>query len=158
MEFRMARAEDLDGIIALVQERIDWMDEVGLEQWTKTDYFGRFPREYFEANLPWFVVAEENGVLAAAAAFYEEDDYWPREGEPAVYIHHLASSLACKGAGRALMEYADVYARERGIHLLRLDSAVDNLVLERFYTDLGYRAVGTCQGGLYRGIKREKCI
>ena len=40
-------ADDVDSIIDIIQERIDWMDRQGLYQWNKTHYMQRYPREYF---------------------------------------------------------------------------------------------------------------
>ena len=33
-----AKEEDVPAIMALLQQRIDWMDEKGLYQWNKTEY------------------------------------------------------------------------------------------------------------------------
>ena len=57
-----------------------------------------------------------------------------------------------------MMHYVERYALEQNIPLLRLDSAVGNLALERYYTALGYTACGTCNDRLYHGILREKHI
>ena len=45
--FRRAQPADVDSIIDIIQERIDWMDRQGLYQWNKTHYMQRYPREYF---------------------------------------------------------------------------------------------------------------
>jgi hypothetical protein len=39
---------------------------------------------------------------------------------------------------------------------MRLDSAVGNKNLERFYASRGYVEAGTCKDGLYEGILRQK--
>lgn len=38
---------DIDEIMSLIDSRIKWMDEVHIEQWNKTHYFERYPKEYF---------------------------------------------------------------------------------------------------------------
>ena len=45
-----------------------------------------------------------------------------------------------------------------GKQYLRLDSARNNPSLERYYTNLGFVAVGSCQEGEYQGILRQKEI
>ena len=99
INFREATIHDVDAIMALVQLRIDWMNAVGLHQWNETDYFGRYPRSYWEKNIDFFLV-----------------------------------------------------------HILRLDSAIGNQVLERYYTQLGYTPCGVCHDRLYHGILREKIL
>lgn len=163
MTFRKARLQDVDAIMRLVQRRIDWMNAVGLHQWNETDYFGRYPRSYWERNVRYFLVGEEEGRVVVAIALYTEDVRWTRDGHytgvaegNAYYLHHLVTEPAAKGAGREMMLYVERYAAEQGVTLLRLDSAVGNLALEQYYTDLGYTACGTCHDRLYHGVLREK--
>lgn len=163
--FRKATLVDVDAIMALVQLRIDWMNTVGLHQWNETDYFGRYPRSYWERNIGSFLVGEQQGKVVVVTALYTEDVRWTRDGEytgsasgAAYYVHHLATDPAVKGAGVAMMKYVEQYAIEHGIHLLRLDSAIGNKVLERYYTQLGYTPCGTCHDRLYHGILREKVL
>jgi len=165
MTFRKARLQDVEAIMALVQRRIDWMNVVGLHQWNETDYFGRYPREYWERNIDYFLVGEADIHVVVAIALYTEDVRWTRDGHytgnlsgAAYYLHHLVTDPAAKGAGVEMMKYVEHYAAEQGIHLLRLDSAVGNLSLEKYYNALGYTSCGICQDRLYHGILREKSI
>jgi hypothetical protein len=41
---------------------------------------------------------------------------------------------------------------------LRLDSAIDNPALTRYYEALGYLPAGHCVDGLYEGILRQKAL
>ena len=165
MTFRRARLQDVDAIMLLVQRRIDWMNAVGLHQWNETDYFGRYPRSYWERNINYFLVGEEEGRVVVAIALYTEDVRWTRDGVytgtasgKAYYLHHLVTDPASKGVGKKMMLYVEQYAIEHHVSLLRLDSAVGNLTLEKYYTDLGYTACGTCHDQLYHGVLREKSV
>ncbi len=165
MIFRKASLQDVDPIMTLVQLRIDWMNAVGLHQWNETDYFGRYPHHYWEQHISSFLVGEEQGRVVVAIALYSEDVRWTRDGVytgshtgDAFYLHHLVTDPAVPGAGRAMMLYVESYAIQHGINLLRLDSAVGNHALEKYYSDLGYTACGTCHHQLYHGILREKVL
>lgn len=165
MTFRKARLQDVDSIMALVQHRIDWMNVVGLHQWNETDYFGRYPRSYWERNIGYFLVGEEQGRVVVAIALYTEDVRWTRDGEytgglsgNAYYLHHLVTDPASKGVGKKMMLYVEQYAIEHRIPLLRLDSAVGNRSLEKYYADLGYSPCGSCHDQLYHGVLREKAL
>lgn len=149
----------------LVQRRIDWMNVVHLHQWNETDYFGRYPRSYWERNINYFLVGEQQGRVVVAIALYTEDVRWTRDGEytggldgKAFYLHHLVTDPAAKGAGVDMMHHVEQFALEQGIELLRLDSAVGNQALERYYADLGYTSCGICHDQLYHGILREKAL
>ncbi len=161
MEIRNARLEDVDGILALIRQRIGWMDEKGLEQWNKTEYLSVYPRSYFEEIIRRgdVFIASENGAVVGAEALFPQDPRWSAEENrdtSALYVHHLVSDLRTPGVGRSLLAFAEDLARARSIQALRLDSADGNAALEGYYTALGYTAVGTCVDGPYVGIKREK--
>lgn len=165
MIFRKAQKKDVDAIMMLVQLRIDWMNAVGLHQWNETDYFGRYPRSYWEHHINFFLIGEERGKVIVAIALYTDDVRWTRDGEyvgtasgEAYYLHHLVTDPTCKGAGVAMMHYVEQYALKKNIKLLRLDSAVGNYTLEQYYTNLGYIACGICHDQLYHGVLREKLL
>lgn len=58
-EMRQAVLEDIPTILALLQKRIDWMDEKGLYQWNKTAYLTVYPASYFAERIG------ENSVFLA---------------------------------------------------------------------------------------------
>lgn len=167
--FRRAVASDVDAIVRLVQLRIDWMNLCGLHQWNETDYFGRYPREYWLRNIGYFCVGTLEGRVVVAVALYDNDVRWAQVGVlddgvvpegvvRAWYLHHLVSDPKVKGAGIDMMRHVEALALAQGIEVLRLDSAVGNEGLERMYTLLGYAECGRCQDRLYHGVLREKWV
>ncbi|MDD5945306.1 MAG: GNAT family N-acetyltransferase [Clostridia bacterium] len=157
MDIRKAEIKDIDSIISLIQMRIDWMDEVGLCQWNKTDYLGVYTREYFEKgiNEGSFFIAEENGEAVGTMALYRHDPRW-EDGLDSVYVHHLTAKPGKKGVGRELIAFAEQYAKDIPVPMIRLDSDVDNKKLADYYEPMGYAPVGYCVDGVYKGILREK--
>ena len=153
--FRKAEKKDVKFIISLIKQRIEWMNQVGINQWNKTDYLGVYPVSYFEQNIDYFIVAEIHKIIVAATALYRLDERW-NEQTNSLYVHHLVSDINYKGVGKKLLEYAEIYAKNNGFESIKLDSAVGNIKLENFYTELGYTPCGTCVDGPYHGILREK--
>ena len=158
MNIRLAERRDVDAIRALLSERIAWMDAVGIDQWNRTGYLERYPAEYFFSVIDGkeLFAAEDEDGLAGLMALFSADERWPEDGVPAFYVHHLTAARRCPGLGRRMLLWAETEAVRQGKHCLRLDSAVGNAGLERFYTALGYTAAGFCTDGPYRGILREK--
>ena len=154
--FRPATAEDVDSIIALIEDRIRWMDACGLRQWNDTAYLTVYPRSYFEEHIGSFFVLREGERTVAAVAAYRSDERWPQDGQNALYLHHLVSDCAAPGAGSELLALVEEYAARQGIGMMRLDSDVNNEKLERFYELRGYVPRGTCVDGPYVGTRREK--
>ena len=155
---RGATPEDVGAILALIEDRIRGMDERGLRQWNETNYLEVYPRWYFEENTGSFFVLQEGERIIAAVAAYREDERWPRDGRRALYLHHLASDTAARGAGSELLERMERHAAEQGVDVMRLDSDVNNEKLEAFYARRGYRPRGTCVDGPYVGTLREKAL
>ncbi len=157
MEIRSAEIGDIDNIIALIQKRIDWMDEKNLNQWNKTNYLDVYPKKYFMEgiNNKCFFVAEEDGKVIGTMALYRHDPRW-EDGLDSVYVHHLTAEPGKAGVGRSLIKFAEEYAKNIPVDMIRLDSAVGNQKLTDYYEAMGYMPAGECVDGLYAGILREK--
>ena len=159
--FRPLAHDELPAMHALIHQRIAWMDEVGIRQWNVTDYDGVYPPAYYEAcwqRGELFALTEAaTGAIVCVGCLKTADDRWPDgHAASALYLHHLAASLAHKGAGRAFLRAAEDHAARNGYAFLRLDSAVDNPALTRWYESQGYLPAGRCVDGLYEGILRQK--
>lgn len=152
----------VEEIFDLILRRIAWMDEQGIRQWNTTDYAEVYPREYYreQARLGRLYVLRREGRIAGAAVLLEEDKCW-KDAAPAVpayYVHNLVSGLEEKGAGSELLEGIEALARARGKTALRLDCAVDNAPLNRWYEARGFLPAGRCTDGPYVGTLREKVL
>lgn len=58
-------------------------------------------------------------------------------------------------------EFLDIieqFAVDGGKRFVRLDCAVNNAFLNRYYEAAGYVLSGTCKDGLYEGNRREKIL
>ena len=146
--------DDIDEIMSLIDSRIKWMDEVGINQWNKTHYFERYPKEYFINNIDYFYIAKKENKIVGFLAAYLEDERWPDQKD-AFYIHHLTVDIKEKGLGIIMLKYMEDEARKYKKEAIRLDSAIGNTKLEKYYSDLGYKEKGYCKDGLYNGILRE---
>ena len=161
--FRRAEKHEVPAVFDLIMARVRWMDDVGIRQWNVTDYAGCYPLSHYEAARQrgdLFVLTDEAGI-AACAVLRQDDERWPeamQAAEPAFYLHHLATRLGAKGAGRIFLQMAEAHAATQGKTRFRLDSADDNAFLADYYTAQGYVPVGTCVDGLYTGILREKAL
>lgn len=156
-EMRRAVLGDVPAILALLQKRIDWMDEKGLYQWNKTAYLTVYPASYFAERIGENSVflAMEGETAVGVMALFDIDPRWEADKD-AYYVHHLATDPAYPGLGKEMLTFAETYARNAGKEVLRLDSQKVNDTLSQYYEALGYPAVGECIDGAYVGIKREK--
>ena len=159
--FRKARADEVQTVFQLVLDRIRWMDEKGIRQWNVTAYLDRFPYSYYEQKQAVgevYVLAEKaTGEIVCGAVLKEVDDRWPATVEgSAYYLHNFATDTCKPGVGKVFLCFAEQYAAAMGKQYFRLDCAVDNAFLNRYYDEQGYVVVGHCVHGLYQGLLREK--
>lgn len=162
-KFRKAVGDDLNSIFQLYKDRIDWMNQLNLNQWNKTNYLDVYGINYFhtQMNKSNLYVAEDtiNNTIVGAVILLNEDDMWENNAHlKSYYIHNLVTSPNIKGIGIFIFNAIEVLAKNNGIETLRLDCAEDNYFLNQYYESKGYIAVDKCKDGLYYGIKREKIL
>ena len=116
--FTVATAEDIPAVRGLIQARIDWMDEVGLEQWNKSNYWAVYPVSYFEekvrASELWVLRRENEERIIGSVVLIDQDDFWGGDTTPAYYIHNLATALDVRGVGSEIVSLCEELVLQRG--------------------------------------------
>ena len=160
--FRRARLPEAEAVYHLIEQRIRWMDEVGISGWNKTRYLDFYPLRYFQQQCAagqLYVLASDAGQVQGAVILLEEDVRWANFAPAAAfYVHNLVSALDAPGAGAAILAQTEALARAKGKQFVRLDCAQTNASLNRFYEASGYLPRGKCTDGPYQGILREKAL
>ncbi|MFF4773443.1 GNAT family N-acetyltransferase [Microtetraspora fusca] len=144
---RRAVPDDLPAVLSLLADAARWLDSQGVRQWPADG----FPASRIEPLIEvgaMFVLDDGRGTAATVALDGHADpEFWGRDDRPdtARYVHKLAVSRAYagKGLGEALLDWAGLRAAADGRRWLRLDCSKDNLRLQRYYAELGFRHVRT---------------
>lgn len=158
--FGKADERHVDAFLELIDERIEWMNAVGIDQWNNNHYHERYPKEYFldvaRSGKMYMLSNKDDGKMVAGAVLFEEDKRWGKMSSSAYYLHNLAASLREKNSGRRLVEEIERLSRLHGKEFLRLDCICGNEALNAWYESMGFKFVGRCTDGEYRGNLREK--
>lgn len=161
-EFTLGEKTELKKVYELIDQRIHWMDDVGIKQWNVTDYWECYPKSYYEKAVEqkhlYVLKRKKDGRIVGTAVLYEQDDRWKGREANAYYVHHLATELGEKGAGKAILQCCQKLAAEHQKAFLRLDCAIDNKKLNHYYDQLQFDYAGICIDGKYMGNRREKSI
>lgn len=154
---RYAEECDLDNILALIKERMKWMDEHGMDQWNKGDYLSFYTPQYFLSHIQAkeLLITKQEEELTGVVGFFYDDERWDHDPH-FIYLHHLAASTHHPGTGKALLLACEKEAKNLGKLGIRLDCQKGNVKINEFYASLGYRIKGSFSSGEYQGIKREK--
>ena len=160
MEIRLAKKEDIEKIRTLIENRIEWMNEVGIKHWNEFDYLNIYSYEYFESmieNKSFYIAEDDLKNVVGDIGLLEKDEFW-NDNVKALYIHNLVGDVNKRGVGKFLLEEVEKIAKEREIRVLRLDAKIDDKKLNDYYESFGYKEVGTCTEADYIGYKREKIL
>jgi GNAT superfamily N-acetyltransferase len=148
VHLRLAQLSDLPAILELLRRVVPLMQASGNHQWN-ANYPNQtiFTRD-IERHELWVAETADGGIAGIAAITTDQQPEYADAGldtsETAIVVHRLAVDPRRRGSGvgRALMQQAELVARQRGIAVLRLDTNTQNFAAEGFFTSLGYVLAG----------------
>ena len=148
---------DVAAIHALRRALEHWMAERGIDQWP----IGSVPIEQVAAQVAdgqWWVLDDEDGVVATARIVTSDPEYWGEDDAPALYVHGLMVDRRASGSGlgRAIVEWADSRARDAHVRWLRLDHRVSNPHLDDVYRSWGFVPVGVTDRPGYEVVLMQR--
>ena len=144
---------------ALVEERVTWFENNGIDQWARAHYLSHYNLAYFEnaARRGQLWGLFEGSRLVASAVLLDKDPRWQDyEKLPAWYVHNLAAAVDKSGAGTEFLRKAEVKARENKKHYLRLDCKAGAKKINAYYEEKGFAYVGEWGEDAYKGTLRQK--
>jgi GNAT superfamily N-acetyltransferase len=147
MQVRRATLNDIPKIMQLITEVVPLMQAAGNFQWDNTYPNPQVFTEDIGLNQLW--VADMDGDIGGVAAI-TTDQYaeYAQAGldtaQTAIVVHRLAVSPRYQGRGiaRALMQEAEAEALRRGIHIMRIDTNIENQMAQQLFPKLGYVFAG----------------
>lgn len=138
--FRLAKYEDLDDVILMVRERIEWFRSKDILQWR--EYLIHHPvEEWAQAitNKQLYVVLDDDKVIGCIQFQYYDPEYWDDTYQ--LYIKKLCTKVGYRKVGKVLIDEAIKLAKEKNFSKIRLDCRSTNKALNKIYEDYGFRLV-----------------
>ncbi len=145
---RRAKISEIPEILALTKACSTFMAEQGIFQWNAHyPSLKDFETDLFRNEL--YIIEENDSLLGTITISTKMDsEYasitWLTPNSRHIYIHRLAvhPSQQGKGYGVKMMDFAEDYARKRGVVSLRLDTFSRNKRNQKFYEQRGYCKLG----------------
>lgn len=155
---RRATLADVVPILDIVRRVVPLMRAAGNLQWD--DVYPNAEVFTEDVRLERLWLADVDGRIAGFAAITtdQEPEYadvgWDLS-ETAIVVHRLAVDPELRGLGvaEALLQRAEVVARERGIGVLRIDTNVENEATQRLFPKCGYVLAGEIGLGFRPGLR-----
>ncbi|WP_294405348.1 hypothetical protein [uncultured Clostridium sp.] len=92
----LADKSDIEDIYKLIEQRITWMNEVGIKQWNVINYCDIYTREYFinKANNNNLYVLKQiiDDRIVGSIVCLETDEIWKDSPDiPSYYLHNFVT-------------------------------------------------------------------
>ena len=160
MMFRRATTADIPDIMEIITDAQQLLRSLSVDQW-QDGYPDEQQIATDIANSEMYV-AEASGAIVAMTviSFRGEPTYriiegrWLNESHYAV-VHRAAVRKSAYGRnlGRAILNYAEELCRNRDIDNIRIDTHLDNKIMQHLLLSSGYTHCGTIT--ISSGAKRE---
>ncbi|MFL6139822.1 MAG: GNAT family N-acetyltransferase [Frankiaceae bacterium] len=144
MLLRPATADDLDAVLAVLDEAAGWLHDRCIDQWP-----GRFDRDWLAPALAAGEVqaaVERGRIVGTYALVWADPVVWGDrpDHDDAGYVHQLAvrRELAGRGVGLLLLAHAGALVADAGRRWLRLDCVAHNRGLRAYYERAGFAHCG----------------
>lgn len=149
----LAKNEEADEIICLLKDVANWLKEEGIDQWGFLASGGE-DDEIKQAinNQETFTIKKDSKLIATFTLYRQQSDWdqhtWGKLNDQAIYLHRLALQRAeiGFGLGKEVIHWLETYLRNEEIKTLRLDCVENNIQLNLFYLDNGFKKVGVSDG------------
>jgi ribosomal protein S18 acetylase RimI-like enzyme len=158
MTIRQGNTEDVAAVMEVVKKVVPVMRAAGNLQWDDVYPNAEVFQRDVDQEQMW--VAEIEGIIAGVAALTGDHEHEYEQvgwdlNEPAIVIHRVAVDPGYQGQGiaKALMQQAEIVARERDIGVLRVDTSKQNQVTQRLFPKLGYTFAGEIGLGFRPGLR-----
>lgn len=156
-----ATLSEVDIVIDVLDQAAEWVVERGAEGWTPGQWRRERLLEGIEARET-FLASRGGTVVGTVTLQWSDETFWPGAPPDAGYVHRLGVTKSAhgQGVGRAMLDWAEKTASEKGRSFLRLDCAGGNVSLQAYYESQGFEPCGevtlTGTWGTYRAAKYEK--
>jgi predicted N-acetyltransferase YhbS len=135
MQIRPARADDHDGVEAMVARRVEWMSDNGLP--SRPEIAQAMAEQAAEADTPMWVLVDDGQVVGCTSTYTESPEWGFTEQERAIPALFLASTWTWptdQRLGWVLARWALDHAARTGREVVRRGTFAPGLV--RYYTQV----------------------
>ena len=156
----LCESDSLEELTSLLNRSYKVLADMGLK-YMATHQDAEITRQRIEHGVCF--VCEYKGKLVGTITYYDPMHVWGTPWMSRGLSGHLGQlgvepELRGQGIGRALIDYAEDYARGAGVKEMNLDTAESATHLIEWYTRLGYRFIEYAQWSVtnYRSVVMAK--
>ncbi len=154
MIIEKATIKDIDEIINLYAERMQWFKDNNIKQWSK--YLTNHPKEQFIKVIEagnYYILKIDNEIVAGFEVS-NDSHFWNDNSPNAYYLYKVVSKVGYKNIGSEIFKNAKNITIENGKKYLRTECLASNEKLNDIYDKNGFKYIKEGQD-YYHYILRE---
>lgn len=152
--FERANIKDINNIIGLYEERIQWFKQNNIKQWSK--YLINHPKEQFKQvieNGDYYILRKNNKIIAGFE-ISTDSHIWNDNISNAYYLYKVVTKVGSKNIGSIIFKIAKNITKINGKYYLRTEHIASNIKLNEIYEKNGFKFIKEGQD-YYHYILRE---
>ena len=155
INFKKAELSEIDKILEVYLERMQWFKEKEIKQWGK--YLEHHPKSEFEEVICKgnYFILERNNKIVAGFELSTDSKYWDDSRSKAYYIYKLVTRVGNKEIGNLVFDICKELAKANNKEYLRLDCFSSNKKLNDIYEKHNFKLVKTGCKDYYHYSLRE---
>jgi ribosomal protein S18 acetylase RimI-like enzyme len=137
----IADISDIDSILKLYSERMQWFKDNNIKQWNK--YLTNHPKSEFEGainNKNYYIIKNNEEIIGGFELSTNSKD-WEDNITPAYYIYKVVTKVGYKNIGDFIFEKCKEMAKSNGKKYLRLDCLKSNEKLNDIYESHNFKLI-----------------
>ena len=152
---KLANISDIDSILELYSERMQWFKDNNIKQWGK--YLTNHPKLEFEEVINsrnYYIIKDKDEIIAGFEISNNSKD-WKDDITPAYYIYKIVTKVGYKNIGDIIFKKCKEIAKLDGKKYLRLDCIKSNQKLNNIYEKDNFKLIRYGHNERYEYSLRE---
>lgn len=141
IQFERAKIEDLEEIIELFSERIEWFKENEIKQWSK--FFINHPKEQFEEVIKkgeYFILKRQNEIIGGFQISLDTH-FWEDKDTNAYYLYKVCTKVGYYNIGSWIFDIVKYITKINGKVCLRTEHLTKNIKLNEIYEKNDFKII-----------------
>lgn len=138
---KIAQISDLENIIELYKERMQWFKDNEINQWSR--YLKNHPKSEFREVIEkenYFILIKDNQIIAGFE-LSERMSFWEDKNTKAYYIYKIVTKVGLRKLGEIIFDICRDLAKQNGKNYLRLECLSTNEKLNQIYENYHFELV-----------------
>ena len=148
-----ALPEDIYQILALYQDRSDWLRWKGYRQWN--NYMESHPKESFQERIDKgeYYVVKKGDEIVGGFILGDACEFWKPDSRKAKYLIGVVAKVGYRNVGKIIAEEAKRLTLESGNEVLRMECVFMNEKLNEIWYYHGFKYIKDVEGRYHSSLR-----